>query len=166
MKKHNNLYNFTIISIRIVTILLRTILFFFSYHPLLMALLLILFTLASMQLISLTVSRWVSISIILIFLGGMIVIFIFMASLCRREKIFIRVKNLFFISMTLIFLRLGITVFFDNISSLPALSTRSINIYFSNTMPNFILVTFFLLITLFSVIKITEYFKGALSNYK
>nr|YP_009731828.1 NADH dehydrogenase subunit 6 [Macrophthalmus pacificus]QHR85466.1 NADH dehydrogenase subunit 6 [Macrophthalmus pacificus] len=144
-------------------------------HPLAMGLLL----LAQTAMISLTLglssySFWFSYILFLIFLGGMLVLFIYMSSLAPNEIFFS--TDLFFFFLLLVSLLTLASLFYDPIlssfshMSLP-LSTFN---YFSSTpltinwiynSPSMIFTIFtvsYLLLVLIIIVKIINLFKGPL----
>nr|UOU85224.1 NADH dehydrogenase subunit 6 [Hylemyza partita] len=148
-------------------------------HPLAMGLtLLIQTTLVCLMSGLITKSFWFSYILFLVFLGGMLVLFIYVTSLASNEMFSFSIK-LFFISL-LIFTLMMISLFFldKNIllqySNLEVQSISNMNSYLMenslslNKLYNYptnlltILLMNYLLITLIAVVKITNLFKGPL----
>nr|NP_075458.1 NADH dehydrogenase subunit 6 [Cochliomyia hominivorax]AAF78604.1 NADH dehydrogenase subunit 6 [Cochliomyia hominivorax]AIZ03389.1 NADH dehydrogenase subunit 6 [Cochliomyia hominivorax] len=165
--------------------ILMSLLFIFNFifmnmkHPLAMGLtLLIQTTLVCLTSGLMTKSFWFSYILFLVFLGGMLVLFIYVTSLASNEMFTFSIK-LLFISLSILFLML-ITLFFMDKNTLlqyQNLEIKSIcdlNSYLTenslslNKLYNYptnlltILLMNYLLITLIAVVKITKLFKGPL----
>nr|YP_010466949.1 NADH dehydrogenase subunit 6 [Hemigrapsus sinensis]UVF28721.1 NADH dehydrogenase subunit 6 [Hemigrapsus sinensis] len=144
-------------------------------HPLAMGLMLFIQTV----LISITVgmynfSFWFSYILFLVFLGGMLILFIYIASLASNESfIFSFTTSLFFI-VTAFFFLFGL-LFMDPLIAFPSsfTSSSSLNFYFSTPFiinwiyntPSMIFTIFivsYLLLMLIIIVKITNLFKGPL----
>nr|YP_007474236.1 NADH dehydrogenase subunit 6 [Austinograea rodriguezensis]AEX32626.1 NADH dehydrogenase subunit 6 [Austinograea rodriguezensis] len=163
----------TLLTIPIILIL--SFLFSRLSHPLSMGLTLLLQTvMISLSVGISTYSFWFSYILFMIFLGGMLVLFIYVASLASNE--FFVFSSLTFALYSIIFLVLTFTFIFldpiliSNFSCLPPsslysqLSTVTITSWiYSNTSMNFTLfIVIYLLLTLIVVVKITNLFKGPL----
>nr|UBI44049.1 NADH dehydrogenase subunit 6 [Leptomithrax sp. QNL-2021] len=157
-------------------ILTLSFLFTRLHHPLSLGLVLLTQTI----LISLssglnTHSFWFSYILFLIFLGGMLILFIYVASLASNEFFKFSYSYLF-LSLSFIFLFTFLSFFLDlNISSpLNSLPISSISnpqnlimfiiswIYSYSIMKTTLFIIFYLLLTLIVVVKITNLFKGPL----
>src|SRR5271163_1327063 len=100
-------------------------------------------------------------AIILIFLGGIIIIFIYVTTLAGNEKFLIPFNfNLLYLPIR----RLIIIRFLGSYPILPK-EIFFIHTYLSSTTPILWFLFTFLLITLFVVIKIAESFKGVLVKF-
>nr|YP_010722329.1 NADH dehydrogenase subunit 6 [Enoplolambrus validus]WDV10171.1 NADH dehydrogenase subunit 6 [Enoplolambrus validus] len=144
-------------------------------HPLSMGLTLLIQTIViSLSSGLYTYSFWFSYILFMIFLGGMLVLFIYVASLASNEKFFFSAKN-FFLSVFLWLTTSFMLIFLDstlisNYSSLPSLSYTLIsstpliiNWIYNNSIMNFTLfIILYLLLTLIVVVKIVNMFKGPL----
>nr|QGT77319.1 NADH dehydrogenase subunit 6 [Tenuipotamon yuxiense] len=154
-------------------IIVLSFLFTQTSHPLAMGILLLIQTLVITLSAGLaTYSFWFSYTLFLIFLGGMLVLFIYVASLASNESF---VYSVTLINITLIS-SLGLPYFFlDPIlfSSFSNLATSSIKIYSSTAhttswifnTPSMYFTFFiisYLLLTLLVVVKIISLFKGPL----
>nr|YP_009154099.1 NADH dehydrogenase subunit 6 [Gandalfus puia]AKC99390.1 NADH dehydrogenase subunit 6 [Gandalfus puia] len=163
----------TLLTIPIILIL--SFLFSRLSHPLSMGLTLLLQTvMISLSVGISTYSFWFSYILFMIFLGGMLVLFIYVASLASNE--FFSFSSSMFMFYSLTFLIFTTTCFYldpiliSNFSSIPSsslylqLSTISIVSWiYSNTVMNFTLfIVMYLLLTLIVVVKITNLFKGPL----
>ena len=156
-------------------ILILSFLFSRLTHPLSIGLTLLFQTvIISLSVGVSTYSFWFSYILFMIFLGGMLVLFIYVASLASNE--FFVFSLSIFTFYFIIFLTLTLrTIFLDpilisNFSCLPSsslcsqLSTITITRWiYSNTSINFTLfIVTYLLLTLIVVVKITNLFKGPL----
>nr|YP_009864988.1 NADH dehydrogenase subunit 6 [Daldorfia horrida]QKE42626.1 NADH dehydrogenase subunit 6 [Daldorfia horrida] len=159
----------------IPTILTLSFLFTRLTHPLSMGLTLLLQTIViSLSTGIHTYSFWFSYILFMIFLGGMLVLFIYVASLASNE--FFSFSFLTFISYLLLSFSLTLTfLFMDPLlmihpSSLPtssyniSLSTPFIIswIYSNSSMYFTLFMVLYLLITLIVIVKIVNLFKGPL----
>nr|WPN85783.1 NADH dehydrogenase subunit 6 [Stomorhina sp.] len=165
--------------------ILLSLLFIFNFifmnmkHPLAMGLtLLIQTTLVCMTTGLMAKSFWFSYILFLVFLGGMLVLFIYVTSLASNEMFTFSIK-LMMISM-MIFMMLMISLFFmdknlliqyKNLEIMPMFNLNSYimeNSLSLNKLYNYptnlltILLMNYLLITLIAVVKITKLFKGPL----
>nr|QLY90250.1 NADH dehydrogenase subunit 6 [Fannia armata] len=165
--------------------IILSLLFIFNYifmnmkHPLAMGLtLLIQTTFVCLTSGLMTKTFWFSYILFLVFLGGMLVLFIYVTSLASNEMFSFSIK-LLFISFS-IFMTMMITLFFMdknlllNYSNMEIQSTSNLNSYLTesslslNKLYNYptnlltILLMNYLLITLIAVVKITNLFKGPL----
>uniref|UniRef100_A0AB39A5V3 NADH-ubiquinone oxidoreductase chain 6 n=1 Tax=Senometopia prima TaxID=3234324 RepID=A0AB39A5V3_9MUSC len=153
--------------------------FLFMKHPLAMGLtLLIQTTLISLISGLMTKTFWFSYILFLVFLGGMLVLFIYVTSLASNEMFSLSIK-LMFTSIIMFMLLLFIMIFMDknllmSYKNLEILSNFNLNSYIMenslsiNKLYNFptnllnILLMNYLLITLIAIVKITKLFKGPL----
>nr|YP_009772324.1 NADH dehydrogenase subunit 6 [Hydrotaea dentipes]QIT03205.1 NADH dehydrogenase subunit 6 [Hydrotaea dentipes] len=167
--------------------ILMTILFIFNFifmnmkHPLAMGLTLLMqTTLVSMMSGLMTKTFWFSYILFLVFLGGMLVLFIYVTSLASNEMFSFSMKLLF--SSSLIFTMMMITLFFIDkymllqYSNMEMNSILNINSYIMenslslNKLYNYpinlltILLMNYLLITLIAVVKITKLNQGPLRS--
>nr|QOY24532.1 NADH dehydrogenase subunit 6 [Hydrophoria lancifer] len=165
--------------------ILMSLLFIFNFifmnmkHPLAMGLtLLIQTTLVCLTSSLMAKSFWFSYILFLIFLGGMLVLFIYVTSLASNEMFSFSIK-LVFISLMLFFLLMMMLFFLDKNYLLQYFNTEINSIYNLNSylmenslslnkLYNYptnlltILLMNYLLITLIAVVKITNLFKGPL----
>nr|WKU83829.1 NADH dehydrogenase subunit 6 [Brachypalpus oarus] len=147
-------------------------------HPLSMGMILLIQTVMICGILGLmTKTFWFSYILFLIFVGGMLVLFIYVTSLASNELFSISIKNLFtiFISLSLFMM---IIFFMDkmilmfNSMNIEMNSIMNINSYIKenslnlNKLYNYptnmitILLINYLLITLIAVVKITKLFYG------
>nr|QXG19144.1 NADH dehydrogenase subunit 6 [Drosophila bipectinata]QXG19339.1 NADH dehydrogenase subunit 6 [Drosophila malerkotliana] len=161
-------------------IFLTTIIFSNMIHPLAMGLTLLIQTIFICLITGLmTKTFWYSYILFLIFLGGMLVLFIYVTSLASNEMFNLSIKLTMF-SMFLLFILFLLSIIIDKTSisfflnNNEMLSIFNMNSYFTenslslNKLYNFptnfitILLMNYLLITLIVVVKITKLFKGPL----
>nr|YP_010952823.1 NADH dehydrogenase subunit 6 [Trapezia formosa]WMQ53243.1 NADH dehydrogenase subunit 6 [Trapezia formosa] len=156
-------------------ILLLSFLFTQLKHPLALGLTLLLQTITiSIITGTSTYSFWFSYILFLIFLGGMLVLFIYVASLASNESFFFSFKSFIFYSLLFFFLTF-VTFFIDPLmspysSSLPVSSISSnlstpffISWIYNYNFMNFTLfIILYLLLTLIVVVKITNFTKSPL----
>nr|YP_010691248.1 NADH dehydrogenase subunit 6 [Drosophila paulistorum]WBU93794.1 NADH dehydrogenase subunit 6 [Drosophila paulistorum]WBU93898.1 NADH dehydrogenase subunit 6 [Drosophila paulistorum] len=161
-------------------ILTTSIIFINMIHPLAMGLTLLIQTVLICLITGLmTKSFWYSYILFLIFLGGMLVLFIYVTSLASNEMFNLSIKLTLF-SFFLMFIFTMISFFIDKTSisfffmNNEMESIFNLNSYFLenslslNKLYNFptnfitILLMNYLLITLIIVVKITKLFKGPL----
>nr|YP_010691300.1 NADH dehydrogenase subunit 6 [Drosophila nebulosa]WBU93950.1 NADH dehydrogenase subunit 6 [Drosophila nebulosa] len=160
--------------------LMTSIIFINMIHPLAMGLTLLIQTVLICLISGLmTKSFWYSYILFLIFLGGMLVLFIYVTSLASNEMFNLSIKlTLFSISIMFIFISISFFIDKNSISFFfmnnEMESIYNLNSYFMenslslNKLYNFptnfitILLMNYLLITLIVVVKITKLFKGPL----
>lgn len=106
--------------------------------------------------------KWIFYAVALIFLGGIIVIFIYVTTLAGNEKFLLpRIPSTVALTILLIFIGL---------SQLPTTSEFKQELFITHTysapsIPVLCFLLIFLFRALFTVIKITESFKGALTKF-
>nr|YP_010956282.1 NADH dehydrogenase subunit 6 [Opecarcinus hypostegus]WMY25246.1 NADH dehydrogenase subunit 6 [Opecarcinus hypostegus] len=157
-------------------LLTLSVLFTNLYHPLAMGLLLLVqTTLISITIGLSTYSFWFSYILFLVFLGGMLILFMYVTSLASNEPFIFKMMTLVLL-VVVFFLSLLTTVTFDSIlsimttSSLPlsslefTQSTRLIVSWIYNypSMAFTLYIVSYLLLTLIVVVKIVNLFKGPL----
>jgi hypothetical protein len=109
-------------------------------------------------LISSLVSIWGLLALILIFLGGIIVIFSYITSLANNDKLSLSLPNLGVLGI--IVLRLCLTAPY-----LPRSPHYIRTIYTLGGGRILLYLTGYLLLTLFAIVKLVQYDKGALTTY-
>nr|YP_010231350.1 NADH dehydrogenase subunit 6 [Dermacentor auratus]QSV37419.1 NADH dehydrogenase subunit 6 [Dermacentor auratus] len=128
-------------------ILCLSILLLSMFHPISMLISLILFTLfLSIMFYFLFQCSLISLMMILIILGGMLIIFMYMISLCPNKKIQVNIKTTLFMIMAS--LPISIPIFFMNLEILHITKIYSIN--FINML---ILMMMYLIISLMIISK-------------
>nr|ASY98337.1 NADH dehydrogenase subunit 6 [Deroplatys lobata] len=154
--------------------LILSIIFLFSNHPLSMSLTLLLQTLC-MCLISgsMSLSFWFAYVLSLIYLGGMLILFMYVTSLASNEmfsysnKILLTTLILLFISLTIYYMDfpypLNLYEGMENNSTLTFMSNNFLlKLYNQSTNIITILIASYLFLTLIMVVKIINIYKGPL----
>lgn len=113
-------------------------------------------------------TRWFSYTLFLIFIGGIIILFVYIVSLASNEKIKIRIKNIIknktiFISILTLILVFSFTKTI-NLNNRYLLINQLSPIINVNTSISIIIIITYLLITLIVVIKISNKIEGPLRN--
>nr|QXF68462.1 NADH dehydrogenase subunit 6 [Asiadodis yunnanensis] len=154
--------------------MILSIIFLFLNHPLSMGLILFLQTI-SMCLISgfMSLSFWFSYVLVLIYLGGMLVLFMYITSLASNEMFFYSNKILF--SMFLLPMIIGLTYFLNFNYPMNLYENMENSMIMNLTYNNFllkmynqpinmitILIASYLFLTLIAVVKIINIYKGPL----
>nr|YP_010728434.1 NADH dehydrogenase subunit 6 [Endochironomus pekanus]WEF49662.1 NADH dehydrogenase subunit 6 [Endochironomus pekanus] len=162
-------------------LIISSVIFSMMNHPLSIGLMLMIQTLLIVIFSGMMAkSFWFSYSLFLIFLGGMLILFMYMTSIASNEefKFKINFKNLNFLSFYIlmiliffIFLNKNL-LFFNKINSIEILNMETMKMFFLennyllNKMYNFpmnlitILLINYLFLTLIAVVKITNIFEG------
>nr|UGS80448.1 NADH dehydrogenase subunit 6 [Lachesilla sp. LaspGHN] len=158
-------------------ILMCSLLFFFSMNPLAMGLILILQTIfLSLFLITFMKSAWFIYMFILIFIGGMLILFIYVTSIFPNEKFnFNQLKMIFFFilfSVLTVMLILYLTLLNFNFSFLecytiyPSMENANListkKFFSSETNLLIIFLVNYLFFCMIVVIKITNFHEGPL----
>nr|ASY98610.1 NADH dehydrogenase subunit 6 [Haania vitalisi] len=154
-----------------------SIIFLFFNHPLTMGMILFLQTiLLSLISGSMSPSFWFSYILIMIYVGGMLVLFMYITSLASNEKFFSSLQNtMLFLSIIAILMIITLKMFpfhnsYENMENLNNLMSTSknflIKLYNQPTNIITILIATYLFLTLIAVIKITNIHKGPLRKIK
>nr|ASY98427.1 NADH dehydrogenase subunit 6 [Neodanuria bolauana] len=156
--------------------LMLSILFLFMNHPLSMGLVLFLQAI-SLCLISgiMSISFWFSYILLLIYLGGMLVLFMYVTSLASNEmffysnKVFLTILILPAIMLIMIFYKTNYPLYsietIENSISMNFLSNNYILKMYNQPMNIItILIASYLFLTLIAVVKIINIFKGPLRH--
>nr|YP_010715735.1 NADH dehydrogenase subunit 6 [Hermya beelzebul]WDE73962.1 NADH dehydrogenase subunit 6 [Hermya beelzebul] len=167
--------------ILMMTMIIFNFMFMNMKHPLAMGLMLLIqTTLVSMMSGLINKSFWFSYMLFLVFLGGMLVLFIYVTSLASNEMFSFSIKLML---ISYIFMMISIFILFMldknyliqyknlemksifNLESYIMENSLSLNKLY-NFPTNFltILLMIYLLITLIAVVKITKFFKGPLRS--
>nr|YP_009019976.1 NADH dehydrogenase subunit 6 [Megaselia scalaris]AHJ91467.1 NADH dehydrogenase subunit 6 [Megaselia scalaris] len=154
-------------------ILFTAILFIQLNHPLAMGLTLLIQTLFICLLTSLmNETYWFSYILFLVFMGGLLVLFIYVTSLASNET-FSLSFNIIFAAMILFSISMLIMYFYDSMNTnnffysnnvLPENTINLIKLFNYPTNLITILLMNYLLITLIAVVKITNIFYGPLRH--
>ena len=133
-----------------------------SLHPLSLCGLLILLALLMGLILNLTLSKWLGYSLMLIFLGGMIVIFLYIRtlSLAKKNPHFNTSAKFTSIVVGASLGAVGWTPVFEEVN----FSFRISHLFHQTSNPNLLFLVNFLLVTLFTVVKLAEKNKGVLAK--
>nr|UZA61297.1 NADH dehydrogenase subunit 6 [Rhynchothorax sp. JZ-2022] len=103
---------------------------------------------------------WIPYILILIFLGGMLVIFIYIASLSSNDKLIFKINGMMLFSALILFM--AYMNFQNNyITNFEKMELMD-SMYLNNKMITTLLMALFLMITLFIIVKISNLNKGPL----
>nr|YP_010117789.1 NADH dehydrogenase subunit 6 [Diplonevra peregrina]QPN53562.1 NADH dehydrogenase subunit 6 [Diplonevra peregrina] len=161
-------------NLLIIFIILFSFIFMQMIHPLSMGLILLLQTLLISLLIGLmNETYWFSYILFLVFLGGMLILFIYVTSTASNETFNLSINQFFFSIMFMIIMLFLLFIYDDMINNL--YYTNMMNFNTENSMNliklfNYptnlitILLMNYLLITLIAVVKITNIFYGPLRH--
>nr|CAG9585943.1 NADH dehydrogenase subunit 6 [Lepeophtheirus salmonis]CAH1385111.1 NADH dehydrogenase subunit 6 [Lepeophtheirus salmonis]SFW10612.1 NADH dehydrogenase subunit 6 [Lepeophtheirus salmonis] len=121
--------------------------------PFMLCLLIVVLTSVSCGMVSIFCSQWLSYALVIVFLGGMMVLFTYASSMSVSDKL---TKSSSW-KMLFVFLIMGLT------SSAPSgFKVYMGSLYSNNGGVMLSILTFYLLLCLFSVVKMVEVSKGAL----
>jgi len=154
------LTNFNLYYIIIFLTTLTVVFIFFSNHPIEIALWLIFFTALTAIYSYYASSPWIAFTLVLIFLGGIIVIFRYVAALSNREKLSNSKKRIFLIAVFLITFSFSL----ESVINKKLLSIKQL--YFRANMSLVFLLGVVILVVLILVSSYRENFKGALIKIK
>nr|ADK97564.1 NADH dehydrogenase subunit 6 [Epiperipatus biolleyi] len=149
-------------------------LFFFMMHPITMGIMIIIYVIPISILIGINSQNfWYSYIIILIYLGGLLILFLYITSLASNEKIFLKTSwhlKFTIIIMTLLLVSLTLLVFSDQIQNTDSLQeslqifsneNNSYTSFFSKPVGKItIFLASYLLLCLISVVKICHLIEG------
>nr|YP_010117776.1 NADH dehydrogenase subunit 6 [Diplonevra funebris]QPN53549.1 NADH dehydrogenase subunit 6 [Diplonevra funebris] len=156
----------------IISIILVTFIFLQMIHPLSMGLVLLIQTLLICLLIGLmNETYWFSYILFLVFLGGMLILFIYVTSLASNETFSMSMKTIMLFIIMMIIMMLFIYMYDNLINNF--IFNYKMNFYNENSynlikLFNYptnlitIMLMNYLLITLIAVVKITNIFYGPL----
>lgn len=151
-----------ILEFRLIVYFSLTLASIYSVHPLPLCLILILLAVRVGGLSGLVFSKWIFYAVVLIFLGGIIVVFIYVTTLAGNEKFHINFTwnscTLFLLSSVLVY------IYAPKLTQLKKEIFIG-HIYFSSTTFVLWFLLIFLLSTLIIVIKLAENFKGTLIKF-
>nr|YP_009938338.1 NADH dehydrogenase subunit 6 [Lethe nigrifascia]QNU07757.1 NADH dehydrogenase subunit 6 [Lethe nigrifascia] len=165
-------------------VILISVFMFFINHPISMGLLILLQTLLLCLLLGMLInSYWFSYILFLVFLGGLLVLFIYISSIASNEFLNISIINKFIIFIPLLILIMTILMKnnlnwlnfsfnedMNNFFNLFLFSHKENNInlfklYNEQTYLLMIMMIIYLFITLVAVVKITNIFFGPLRSF-
>ena len=145
-------------------LLLCSIIATFLSSPIFLTILVIIFIFITCIYINIFSFVWLSFSLIIIFLGGIIILFTYLAALSSREKIFIFLEfKQIFIPINLFIINSLLFIFSKNFSIIPQnLQNNLKQIYFLYWKSSTLFLTFILLLSLLIFVKVVEIYKGPL----
>nr|UWM13009.1 NADH dehydrogenase subunit 6 [Glyptelasma sp. 1 ZG-2020] len=153
----------------ILSIFFSNMIFMFTFHPLAMIFSLIFQTiLVAMSLFLMLHFPWFSYTLILVFLGGMLILFTYMANIASNEKFFPNTKPLYILPLILVFMILlpSININLNNDSKLLSQETfHSLMVmkpYEMNILPLITIMASLIILTLLAIVKISKMSSGAL----
>nr|YP_009938390.1 NADH dehydrogenase subunit 6 [Lethe titania]QNU07809.1 NADH dehydrogenase subunit 6 [Lethe titania] len=165
-------------------VILVSIFMFFINHPITMGLLILLQTLFICLLLGMLInSYWFSYILFLVFLGGLLVLFIYVSSIASNELMSITFINKFIVFAPLLILFLAILLksnlnwlnlsFNEDMNNFTNMFLFSFNenninlfkLYNEQTYLLMIIMIIYLFITLIAVVKITNIFFGPLRSF-
>nr|YP_010704703.1 NADH dehydrogenase subunit 6 [Polypedilum masudai]UXG19090.1 NADH dehydrogenase subunit 6 [Polypedilum masudai] len=170
-------------NICIIMLMLSSFTFFLMNHPLSLGLMLMIQTILIVIFSGLlTKTFWFSYSLFLIFLGGMLILFIYMTSIASNEQFKFKLNFFFIFLLSSFFMILLMLIFFfsqkllffnhlqnyENMNMILMTNFSLENILMLNKMYNFpmnlitILLINYLFLTLIATVKITNIFEGPL----
>lgn len=134
---------------------------FFISNPINIRISLIIIRFLLYFLLTIKISSWLGVSVVLIFSGGIMIIFLYITSLSRNYKINFKFKNISMIFILII--NLPIMGLLKDIKySFPS---NNFNIFFCNENLLIMILTFiFIILTLILCVLIAENFKGRIKN--
>lgn len=130
-----------------------------SFNPIFLSLMLILMSLFTGISLAIVFSKWLILAILLIFLGGIIIIFIYVTALAGRQKFFYPQNSFLYLLAATALSAQAVH------SPAPSLSLTNIQEIFHFSFTSIILFILVLLVTLFIRVKLVESFKGALKFF-
>nr|WGC93641.1 NADH dehydrogenase subunit 6 [Pygospila tyres] len=166
-------------------IILFSFMMLFMYHPLSMGLMILIQTLLTCLISGMMMSTyWFSYILFLTFLGGLLVLFIYISSIASNEmfKISFNMKIMFFLSLSIIMIMSmlwmnNMTWMNFNINNLEMKNFFNMFLFFNNenkinlsklynnqTFLMMMMMIIYLFITLIAVVKITNIFYGPLRS--
>lgn len=144
---------------------LRSLFLFFITHPIVLAYFLVLYSIILSLFLSIAYTRWILYVLVLVFLGGVIVLIIYITRLAANEKIILIFKNfklslIFFFLFNLLLFSLKKEINLNNIFSNRSNFITSLIENRSSLL--YLLTTYYLLLVLMRVVKIVKQEKGPL----
>nr|YP_009316856.1 NADH dehydrogenase subunit 6 [Megaloprepus caerulatus]AOW43838.1 NADH dehydrogenase subunit 6 [Megaloprepus caerulatus] len=151
--------------------LINSVFFFLMKHPMSMGMVLLVQTTSICVITSsMSMNSWFSYILFLVFLGGMLILFIYMTSVASNDM-FMKNKNFFMILNMIIIIISPLMVldpFMMNNNSEESMEITKLNNSMNLNMFNYpnniltIIMVLYLLLTLTVVVKVTEYNQGPL----
>nr|AIW06261.1 NADH dehydrogenase subunit 6 [Blattodea sp. MT-2014] len=154
-----------------ITMMLTSLMFTQMNHPMTMGLMLLMqTTLVSLLSGIMLETFWFPYILMLVFLGGMMVLFIYITSIASNEMIKLLTKKMMIMIMIITFIMIMINYYPDmmnqestNITTTNKNTSNSLmKLYNNSTNYITIMMASYLFITLIAIVKITNIFKGPL----
>nr|YP_010463198.1 NADH dehydrogenase subunit 6 [Bochrus foveatus]UUJ37722.1 NADH dehydrogenase subunit 6 [Bochrus foveatus] len=148
--------------------MLNSFLFMFSIHPLMMAIMIVIQSLLVAMMMGMMMSSfWFSYIMVIIMISGMLVLFIYMASMSSNEMMTMSMKKILMSLMLMIFMSL----LYNHMETFYMLSNNYLNItlnmlFNTKTMIITIIMVIYLFFTMISVSKIVNVNEGPLRTLK
>nr|YP_010946359.1 NADH dehydrogenase subunit 6 [Balta vilis]WGO57077.1 NADH dehydrogenase subunit 6 [Balta vilis] len=158
-------------KITMMFMMITSLMFTQMSHPMTMGLLLLVqTTLSSMMSGMLSQTFWFPYILMLIFLGGMMVLFIYVTSIASNEMIQMSMKMTMTISITLLVMMLMVNYYPEmnnqETNNMMFINSNTLNnmmkLYNNSTNMITVMMASYLFITLIAIVKITNIFKGPL----
>nr|YP_010952538.1 NADH dehydrogenase subunit 6 [Cechetra lineosa]WMQ52845.1 NADH dehydrogenase subunit 6 [Cechetra lineosa] len=166
-------------------IFLMSIMMYFMNHPLSMGMLILIQTLLTCLLSGMLIKTyWFSYILFLIFLGGLLVLFIYVSSIASNEMFFSLSNNMKIMIITIIlFMMMTQLMFIKNLNWMNLINNLEMNNFFNfmffnnenkinlnklynnNSSMLMLLLIIYLFITLIAIVKITNIFFGPLRTF-
>lgn len=143
--------------------MLRGLVILLTKPPLIMCLLLILISATIRGAYAIVLSKWLCYSVILIFLGGIIVVFLYVRTMSLRIKISLPSGKPEALALATLIMR-GSTLFVRAFTDLAFLNFENVTrqAFGLSNLSVVILLVCFLLAALFGVVRLAQGFKGAI----
>nr|ANJ01493.1 NADH dehydrogenase subunit 6 [Calvia championorum] len=159
-------------------LMLTSTLMVFLKHPISMGFIILIHTIITCLIMGMmSLNFWFSYILILVMIGGLLVLFIYMTSIASNEKF--KFNKMMLLFTILIFLMILMTKFMENnylnsmnnelISNLDLNNNFNLNLSKFLNFPNsniFILIIFYLLMSMIAIVKITKFNFGPLRQFK
>lgn len=137
----------------------------FVRTPLLARVILIYITLLIRIILSIIASKWVSFLIILLFLGGMIVLFVYICTLITKIKVLIRNNRKVYVLSSLLLLYFSLMGYFKKVEFTLIFSGIDFSsIYQKSLLMLLVYRIIYLLVMLFISVKMVQKHKGGLKS--
>nr|YP_010490406.1 NADH dehydrogenase subunit 6 [Glyptelasma gigas]UWM12892.1 NADH dehydrogenase subunit 6 [Glyptelasma gigas] len=156
-------------KILILSIFFSNMIFMFTFHPLAMIFSLISQTiLVALSMFLIMHFPWFSYTLILVFLGGMLILFTYMANIASNEKFFPNTKPLYIVPLIFLFALLLPKIEMKLNTDSKPINQETFNElmimkpYEMNMLPLIIIMAALIILSLLAVVKISKMSSGAL----
>nr|UZA61275.1 NADH dehydrogenase subunit 6 [Endeis sp. JZ-2022] len=154
-----------------IMMMMMTSMMIFNYPPFMLVMIILIQTLlCSMMMWMMAESFWMAYILILIFLGGMLVIFIYMASINSNQKINFKFSMVKMNTMSMVLITLYVMSQMNSellMGGAPHHKSLTNNInkmYESSSSMTTLIMAIYLMITLFILVMLSKKFKGPLKS--